>query len=313
VTGRQRDRRDERSEAIQEIVKRALGVDPEVNPTELEPLLPPGSIPPLTGWPSPTVESQHLARLAVTDARSYVPRAAKLLGLERLASRSRRVPAPRLEFGSDAAPSQIVFWAPLIYECLEDDAKYELGVLALLLYSPKTRALTNEGPLDDELASLFGNRASLTRRLNGYLELEANLWWLAREGGFRDPPPYAVRYESARWLWSPDISGLAFCLRCGAERSFRRAKREGSSRTLRCVACSRGAPSDWPAHAIAPHDHGRWWLVCQRVGCANAFVGRRHAMHCPEHRSARLTASRRKTRHVSRSSARTPARTHSSP
>lgn len=206
---------------------------------------------------------------------------------------------PSFQFSS-APVESIVFFAPLIYECLDNDTRHELVVLIALLYSPKTRAKTDDGRLDDELASYLVDptsphqRLSLMKRLNGYLELEGNLWRLAKEGGFPDPPPYAVRYETARWLWSPAVSGSAFCLRCGMELWFKRAERREGARTLRCGPCSRGLPSDWPAHALAPHDRGTWWIACQHQGCGNAFIGYAQARFCPKHRASLLTRTRRR-------------------
>jgi hypothetical protein len=140
----------------------------------------------------------------------------------------------------------------------------------------------------------------LNERLNAYLVLESNLWWLAEVGGYPHPPPYAVRYEAARWLWSPDIKGVVFCLRCGKTRLYERAARNEETerqRRARCVGCSRGTPDQrWPQNAIAPASRGTWVLSCSTQGCSTLFVGRADTKHCPTHRLNRLTRTERPNR-----------------
>jgi hypothetical protein len=177
----------------------------------------------------------------------------------------------------------VVFRAPLIVECLESTVTHSMAQLLVYAFSPQVRPLFAD---DVHLSHM--------RRLNNYLFLEANLWWLASQGGYREPVPYAVRYETARWLWSPRIPTIAFCLCCGRDVTYRRAARDGRDRNLRCAVCSRGEVDRWPIHAIAPHAGGRWWLRCLADSCANAFVGPGQARRCPRCCSSRTTRSRRR-------------------
>jgi hypothetical protein len=272
------DARDRRSQAIQQVIDAAI--EDRVERSVAAQLVPAGSEPRLPAWPAPTREARHLAHLALVAATTCVRRGAALLQVSSVLAGSTKVPEPRLQF-QDHTRGEL---APLVYACLEEAARYELTTLLALYHSPRMDELWSEDV-----------RLGLRRRLNAYLELELNLWWLARESGFSDPLPYAVRYENARWLWSPKIAGVVACLRCGERVSHVRAGRMGK-REPRCASCSRGNPTAWPAHAIAPHDRGRWWLACQVPSCANAFKGPSQARHCPAHRSARLTRSRRTSR-----------------
>jgi hypothetical protein len=120
-----------------------------------------------------------------------------------------------------------------------------------------------------------------------------NLWWFAANGGYAGPPPYAVRYDLARWLWHPSITGTIFCIRCGDELRYERRARP-EARTARCRRCSRGPANDWPPHAVEPHCRGTWLLRCTHDGCSDIFVGRRQAQHCRRHRLNRLTSSMRR-------------------
>lgn len=286
MTGRRRDVRDEKAEQIQRLLKatiKATLTDPSTAQRAADAVLPDKAAFPLPNWPTPSVVAKRMATLAVRDAIPRVRRGAELLGQTRLDSPWPGTPEPEIQFQADP-PDQAVFRAPLVYECLEGAAGAELACLLAFRFS-------NRAP---EIRSGGGDKI-LTRWLNAYLRLEIELWRTARKGGYPYPPPYAVRYETARWLWSPEIAGFAFCLRCGSELSFRRAARSESTRNLRCGACSRDKdPSNWPDYAICPAERGTWWLRCRADGCSNAFVGHTQARRCPYCRSSRLTPARRK-------------------
>lgn len=182
--------------------------------------------------------------------------------------------------------------APLLYSLLEWNAWRTLVTLATYAHTRHTKEL-----FDDDI------RRNQVRRLNAFARLEIELWGLAAEGGHQNPPPYAVRYDLARWLWHPSINGAIFCLRCGDELEYIRRDRTrrpsadpdaGSTRTGRCRTCSRGREDDWPDRALEPYGRGTWLLHCSYTGCAQPFVGRRQARHCERHPLSRLTPSARK-------------------
>jgi hypothetical protein len=136
-------------------------------------------------------------------------------------------------------------------------------------------------------------RRNQLQRLNAFAALEVNLWWFATPGGHPDPPPYAVRYDLARWLWNPSISGVIFCIRCGTELRYERSERGEASRTARCRACSRGREDDWPDNSLELHEQGTWLLHCEHPTCHRLFAGRRQARYCSDHKPNRTTLSRR--------------------
>lgn len=242
---------------------------------------------PLKDWPTPTADACALAVAAVRQAIPCVQLGATRLGITTLSSGTESYP---LNVPNEP-PSNVIYRAPLAWECLDGDAKRGLVELIAKTYSPEIKHLWK-----DEEGLLIQSGLRLVALLNRYLELEANLWWLAREGGFTDPPPYTVRYATARWLWSPQIAGVVFCLRCGSEVRYHRAARSDNQRRPRCRTCSRGQDvASWPRHAIAPAEQGTWWLNCLALGCRNPhpFVGRRNQARCSECDSSRTTPRRR--------------------
>jgi hypothetical protein len=187
-------------------------------------------------------------------------------------------------------------------------AEYELPVAPLVHYLADVRARYMMADLASQAFSRYtatlwdpDNLARKRRPLNAFARLEITLWSYAAKGGYVKPPPYAVRYDVARWLWHPSIAGSIFCLRCGDELRYLRSQRtardaggvQRDSRTARCRACARGAEDDWPAHALEPHRRGTWLLRCQFSDCTQPFDGRRHALYCPRHRASRMSPRRR--------------------
>jgi len=293
VTGRTRDVRDQQTKRVSRFINEALD-DASKIAQIADMLLPDDTAPRLPVWPPPNLGANALALHAVRDAIPCIQRAVSERGLDHLPSRSSRVPEPRLELPAET-PAQVVYRAPLVVACLHGDATYELAHLLVYCFSPHLRRWKRSNGIVSDLFAADDVRTNLMRRLNNYLTLESKLWSLARQGGFPGPVPYAVRYESARWLWSPAITGSVFCLRCGQDINYQRKKKKDRPRRARCTHCARGNPAAWPTHAIAPHDRGRWWLNCQHQGCSHAFIGRAQTKFCPEHPLRRITPNRRDT------------------
>jgi hypothetical protein len=281
VTNDRRDLRDERTDVVYALINAAIEDNAQAGDVSGL-LLPEGAAPYLPDWPRPDADAQHLARLAVRAAVPCVLQGAEAVRIGHLYSPSRHHPEAQLKLDAEP-PAAVVFRAPLVVECLEQIVTHSLAQLLVYAYGPKVRPLFAD---DVHLGHM--------RRLNNYLYLEANLWWLASQGGCREPVPYAVRYETARWLWSPRIAGFAFCLRCGQDVAFHRTARDGTRRNLRCSGCSRGPVDRWPAHAVAPHIRGRWWLRCLADGCRSLFIGAGQARRCSTCRSSATTPNRRR-------------------
>jgi hypothetical protein len=247
------------------------------------------------GWPQPDGRMKLLSDRAVARASSGVRRGAEKLGLTSVYTGFGSYPEARFEFSEGAAPD----FAPLLASCLDAVLFNALAHVITHVHSPLTRY--KERPVDGEAARVDlyageGERA-LRERANAFLLIEINLWWLAGEGDFEGVTPYTVRYEAARYLWSPRITGSAFCLRCGGPIRYRRAARTALGADARpapiCANCIRGGSLSWPAHAIAPEARGTWWLRCLAEGCTNAFIGRAQARRCPNCRSSTRAASNR--------------------
>ena len=68
--------------------------------------------------------------------------------------------------------------APLLHSCVDNRAGYQLLILAMYHFSSLTRE-----EFDEDI------RRSLMRRLNAFAVLEINLWALARNASFEEPPP----------------------------------------------------------------------------------------------------------------------------
>ena len=164
------------------------------------------------------------------------------------------------------------------------------------LHSPLTRK--KQRRVDGDVVSidlyLGEDERWLLERANQFLLTEITLWWLAGEGGFEGAAPYTVRYEAARYLWSPQIAGSAFCLRCGDPIHYLRAARAGARSAPICATCIRGGSFKWPAHAFAPAERGTWWLRCLAQDCTNPFVGRAQARRCPACRTSRRAIGKRR-------------------
>jgi hypothetical protein len=266
------DPRDKRAEAIQQLIDKALA-DASLRSKISELLFPPGSSPPpAAGWPAPTDQARQIARTIIVAAAASAFRGARRLGISTLASRSVRHPHPAIR--PDPAPVFVGHPCPLAVVMLDDEAVYELDVLLAYAHSPRAASSSDER----DLLRSPDIHLSLMRRLNGFVELEGHLWWLAGQDGFADPVPYLVRYEAARWLWTAKAAGTAFCLRCGIEIRYKRATRAGQHRQPRCRHCSRGQPVAWPAQAICPAGRGEWWLAC--VNCEQPFPAKATARTC---------------------------------
>jgi hypothetical protein len=241
-------------------------------------------------WPAPTMAQRKRAgsecRAAARAARNQL----REFGTTRLYTTLTELPEARVAW-HPVRPEEALPPAPLVVSLVEAQALRVLTTLAAYAYSRFTRPLWDEAIRHNQL-----------RRLNAFAQLEINLWSFAAEGGYPAPPPYTVRYDVARWLWHPTISGAIFCLRCGGELRYSRRGREHLSigddpphetRIGRCRRCSRGREDDWPEQALEPYRQGTWLLKCVHPGCQEVFVGRRHARHCEKHRLSRLTQSAR--------------------
>jgi hypothetical protein len=287
VTGRRSDSRSRRADAIRKLIATARE-KPAERPKISEFLFPTGSGPAgPPGWPAPNPDERPIAREIIIAATASAHHVLHQLGSSTLHAKSAWHPrdfAIRIEPG----PILIGHPAPLVVALLEDQATVVLD--AVLGYAHSPRAASSDG--ESDLLRQPDIHLHQMRRLNGFLKLEANLWFFAQMG-ITILVPYLVRYAAAQWLWTPEIAGTAFCLRCGSEIEYRRAARNPELRQPRCRPCSRGHTPSWPRHAIAPADKGRWWLRCQTEGCDQAFLARPQARRCPSCTTSRLTASRR--------------------
>ena len=249
----------------------------------------------LPGWPEPDWRMKSLSDRTVARARSHVLRGAETLALTSVDTGFTSYPEARFELTEGAAPD----FAPLLATCLEAALSYALADVIAHLHSPFTRKRKHR--VDGEVVptDLYpgDDGRALLEKANQFLLTEISLWLLAGEGGFEGATPYTVRYEAARYLWSPRIAGSAFCLRCGEPIHYRRAARTALGAEARpapiCANCIRGGSLKWPAHAVEPAERGTWWLRCLAEGCTNAFVGRAQARRCPACRTSRRAVSKR--------------------
>jgi hypothetical protein len=288
VTRERSDPRDRRADAIQKLIATARE-KPGQRLKISEFLFPTGSNPDgPAGWPAPSPDERPIAQEIIITAAASAHRALRQLGQGTLHARSASHPRD-FTIRPDPGPIIIGHPAPLVVALLEDQATFALD--AVLTYAHSPRAGTADG--EPDLLRQPDIHLHQMHRLNGFLKLEANLWFFAQME-ITMPVPYLVRYAAAQWLWTPEIAGTAFCLRCGSEIEYQRAARNPELRQPRCRPCSRGHTPNWPRHAIAPADKGRWWLRCQSQGCTRPFVARKQARRCPTCTTSALTASKRK-------------------
>jgi len=242
-------------------------------------------------WPAPTLSQCERASAQARAAADAARDELRTRGITHFETTFRALPRLPVEW-QRLRLEQALPPAPLVHSLIHADVVYEVARLANIVYARSTAHLWHTQ-----------NRQKLMRCLNVFAQLELLLWQYATQAGHSEPPPYAVRYDLARWLWDPCISGALFCLRCGDELHYKRSARTSSldnpaepqqPRTARCRRCSRGRPDHWPQHALEPHRRGTWLLHCTFPGCAELFVGRRHARHCHKHRLNALTRSRRR-------------------
>jgi hypothetical protein len=285
VTARGRDIRDERTDHIHAFIEAGIYAPEKAEAINHSLGLAP---PPVAGWPQPTDQARHIAKHAIREALPSIARAAHQSGIPSLFWAANQASA--------RTPGSLLYCAPLTGELEAPKTLHELSELLAYAWSRHTSSLFRT-PGADNLDDAEGTRetvgVNLLRRLNKHLAREAYLWRLARMGGFSEPPPYAVRYEAARWLWTPAIPAVAFCLRCGCDLDFERAVRTGATRDLRCQRCARGKPNAWPTNAIAPAEAGTWWLRCHAQDCSRWFVGPTQARRCSRCKLSRTTPRKR--------------------
>lgn len=257
-------------------------------------LLAPRQLRSFPGWPVP--DAKHMAVInnrAVTKAWIAVKRAVDSQELVGVGTGFPHYPVARFEFTAGAVSD----YAPLLAFCLDDVIYGGLARVVSHARSRFTREFPKEVDRDKVEVDLYpgDDGIELMRLANRFLSIEVTLWELARDGGFQGVAPYPVRYESARYLWSPRIAGTAFCLRCGTPIRYRRAGRSsGGRRSVPvCAPCLRNGSLRWPKHAVMSHTRGKWWLMCQYPCCDNAFVGAGQARFCDEHTPSRLAKAKR--------------------
>ena len=188
------------------------------------------------------------------------------------------------QFVFDPQGAQAPEFAPLLTFCLDGTLLRGMAVYLATVHSPSIRARPERVPHDlytdlDEVA--------LLELANEFLVTESALWSEARFGGFDGVPPYPVRHEAARYLWSPIIAGTAFCLRCGKTIRYKNKGRltgTGARVVPVCIPCHRSKSLQWPSHAVMPNAAGTWWLRCQEPGCETPFSGSANRDFCDEHR-----------------------------
>lgn len=284
-----RDPRDVLADRVQRFVEDAID-----NPTKRPKIThflfgeQPRMVGPLPGrWPPPTARARERASVQCLAAAEAAREALTAMGVSILYTSLRELPEVSVVW-EPLRPEQKLPPAPLVH-CLTDErARDVMAKLALYAFSRHTAKYRDQHAF-----------AQLRRRLNAFARLEINLWSFAADSGHLEPPPYAVRYDLARWLWHPSIAGDIFCLRCGDELRYVRSQRtargagrvQRDSRTARCRACARGAEDNWPPYELEPEPYrrGTWLLRCQFSGCARAFVGRCNAVYCPRHRASRMS------------------------
>jgi hypothetical protein len=272
-----------------------LVANPESAP-KVASLLGPRRVRPLEGWPKVKVQMKPITDQQVTQAWSAV-RAVVDVEKDTVVTGFPQYPLASFDFSKGDAEE----FAPLISFCLDGTLYHGLARLVFEAHSRFTRSRERTVAGDLVRTDLYpgSEGTALMEQVNKFLQIEAGLWNLARTGGFEGPVPYPVRYETARYLWTPSITGLAFCLRCGTPIQYNRAGRASGNSRRRipiCSPCIRSGSLTWPRHAVMPDTKGKWWLRCQHPDCTTIFRGAGQARYCTEHRSAALTARRRNRR-----------------
>jgi hypothetical protein len=231
----------------------------------------------------------------VTQAVACVRRATAAVGRTNFSTGISAYPLAAVDFDKRSAIAPA--FAPLLFLCLDhtliEGMAWYLAMTHSSLSRKRSKAPVDLYPEDEGTA--------LMERANTFLRIEAELWAEACVGGYRRPVPYAVRYESARYLWSPRIVGTAFCLRCGEVIRYQRRGRQtdpqsdgesdgqsdkqcekGTRKVPLCGRCIRAENLNWPTNALAPDTRRTWWLRC--VKCGALFTGGGNRKLCDEHR-----------------------------
>jgi hypothetical protein len=233
-------------------------------------------------WPQPTEAMAQLTDELVTEAVQGVRRASVDLGVGTFRTGIPMYAVANMR--SSQKGERLPEFAPLVTACLDDTV---VGWMALFLaraHSPFARNRPRGIPRD-VYRGIY--ELELMTRANQFLVTESLLWKEARAGGFSGTVPYPVRYETARYLWSPSIAGTAFCLRCGEAVNYLRKGRTSGPRPRSvplCDPCLRSKSIRWPAHALMPNQSGTWWLRCKHPACATAFSGSGNRDYCDKHR-----------------------------
>jgi hypothetical protein len=239
----------------------------------------PKDLDPLPGWPPPAAMLKPIVDREVTEAVAAARRSMTGLGLTNVSTGLSAYPRAALDF--DKPGPEAPEFAPLLSLCLDQTIFEGMAWYMGMAHSSFSRK-RGGAPVD-----LYPGDAAivLMERANAFLETEAMLWTEARAGGYCGPVPYAIRYESARYLWSATIAGVAFCLRCGEVIRYQRRGRQtgkGPRKVPVCARCVRSQNLNWPKNALAADTRRTWWLRC--VKCGTLFVGGGNREYCDEHR-----------------------------
>jgi hypothetical protein len=295
------DIRDSLTDLVQRAIDEAIAY-PDRAAARIDRLLPPGSVPAVEGWPSPSLHARVRAQIIVCDALSALEALDPRLRGDVVYTELRELPEVGYEFKPCAEIDELDL-APLISHCLSAEAGRVLATLAAYRFTPTlVRKAENEDEDKEEEegegkdADLLQGRVrrGISRRLNAFALVESNLWYLASLGDPDIVVPYAVRYDLARLLWDRQQPGHIFCLRCGEHVHYKHPARARNPRKARCRPCSRGEPDAWPANAIEPHTRGTWWRLCRAECCIHVYIGRTDQFRCPHCRLDTTTPSRRK-------------------
>jgi hypothetical protein len=285
-----RDVRDALTDLVQQAVEQAMA-DPESAAARVDRIVPPGSIPALEGWPTPSPHARQHAQTVVCRAVAAIEAFDPQLQGEVIYTGLAELPEVGYSFKT-CTDSEELALAPLLTHCLSAKAGHLLAVLIAYRFTPSiARRKTQDGEVDLFKPAI---RTKLAHRANSLALVESNLWFLATLADPEIVPPYAVRYDLARFTWDRRQPGHILCLRCGTHLHYHRPARLGTHREGRCRPCSRGRPDTWPTHAIEPHTRGTWWLHCQTQNCPNTYAGRANQHRCPQCRLDNTTPSQRK-------------------
>lgn len=247
----------------------------------------------LTGWREPDERARRITNGSVEAAIRALRRLAADRQVLRVPTEFGSLPYAEVDFSGSGEP--LFDFAPLVDFCCERALVGRLVLHLTQYHSSFTRGTGGQGNGPQPHDLYRGRSAALLERLNVFLVVEWRLWKLARLAGYSDPIPYAVRYYANRFLWGPEAIGLALCLRCGDEITYKRAD-PGKRRVPVCRACVHARSTNWPAHAIAPHDSGLWWLTCLEADCGLAFIGRPQRRYCPAHGAEQARQARHRQR-----------------